>query len=257
MKTKKLFDKTEIKNLTIAAVVLGFVFSFRDWGYGETFIFSVGLYNLILTSIAAAIVLLIYQTSHKLIANRYGCKSTFRIWGIKRFWFYKRAKIKNLKIFGKKYESIKLGIILPLFISIISNGIIKFCAIGSSEISEIKLQRIGKKFKNLTDFDTAVIHLVGPMVLLFTALLLNNSEQFGNISKIAYFIAIFSMIPLSQLDGSKIFFGSPFLYTFSLAFMVLSIAVIQLTGMLTTIVFAGISAIIILILFMVKYSRLS
>ncbi len=257
MKTKNLFDKTEIKNLTIAAVVLGFVFSFRNWGYGETFILSVGIYNLILTSIAAAIVLLIYQTSHKLIAKRYGCKSTFRIWGIKRFWFYRRAKIKNLRIFGKKYESLKLGVILPIFFSFVSNGIIKFCAIGSSEISEIKLQGLGKKFRKLTDFDTAVIHLVGPMALLFTALILTNNGQFENVSKIAYFVAIFSMIPLSQLDGSKIFFGSPFLYIFSLAFMILSIAVIQLAGLLTALVFAGISAIIILILFMVKYSHLS
>ena len=43
-------------------------------------------------------------------------------------------------------NSIKTGIILPLVFIFASNGLIKFCAIGSSEISEIKLERIGKKF---------------------------------------------------------------------------------------------------------------
>ncbi len=257
MKTKKLFDKTEIKNLTVASIVLGFIFSFRQWGYGETFMFSVGLHNLILTTLSAAIVLLIYQISHKLIANQYGCKSTFRIWGIERFWFYRRSRVKNLRIFGKKYESIKVGVILPLLLSFISNGIIKFCAVGSSEVSEIKLQRPGKRFKKLTDFDNAVIHVTGPISLLFVALLLSNNLFFGNISQIAYFVAVFSMIPFSQLDGSKILFGSPFIYIFSLTFMILSIAVIQLTGLLTALVFAGISALVLLILFMVRYSYLS
>tara|TARA_Y100000034_G_C6904661_1_gene419422 strand:+ start:3762 stop:4529 length:768 start_codon:yes stop_codon:yes gene_type:complete len=254
---KNLFDKTEIKNIAIASIVLGFVFSFRKWGYGETFIPSVGTYNLIFATISSAIVLLIYQIAHKTIAKRYGCKSTFRIWGIKRFWFTKKSKISNLRIFGKKFKTIRFGIVLPLFFSFISNGIIKFCAIGSSEVSEIKMQRTGKKYKYLSDFDTAVIHLTGPISLLFLALLLSNIGKFEEISKIAYFVAIFSMIPLSQLDGSKIFFGSPFLYIFSLAFMILAIAVIQLTGLLTTLVFAGIAAIIILILFMIKYSHLS
>ena len=46
---KKIFDKKELKNLALASFVLGFIFSFRKWGYGETFIFSVGIYNLIFT----------------------------------------------------------------------------------------------------------------------------------------------------------------------------------------------------------------
>jgi hypothetical protein len=254
---KKLFDKVEIKNIAIASIVLGFIFSFRKWGYGETFIFSVGIYNLIFTTISSALVLLIYQIAHKSIAKMYGCKSTFRIWGIKRFWFNKRSKISNLRIFGKRFRTLKIGIILPLILAFFSNGIIKFCAIGSSEVSEIKVQRTGKKYKYLSDFDTAVIHLTGPISLLFLALILSGFSQFEEITKISYFVAIFSMMPLSQLDGSKIFFGSPFLYISSLAFMILTIAVIQLTGLLTTLVFAGITSVIILILFLVKDSHLS
>ena len=69
---KKLFDKTEIKSIIFAATILGFIFSFRKWGYGETFIFSVGLYNWVFASISSAIVLLIYQITHKLIAKKYG-----------------------------------------------------------------------------------------------------------------------------------------------------------------------------------------
>ena len=151
MKMKNLFNKIEIKNIAIASIVLGFIFSFRSWGYGETFIFSVGMYNWIFSIISSGIVLLIYQTAHKTIANRYGCNSTFRIWGIKKFWFTKRAKVSNLRIFGKKFKTIRVGIIIPLILSFISNGIITFCAIGSSEISEIKIQRTGKNVPMLEE----------------------------------------------------------------------------------------------------------
>ncbi len=257
MKITEIIDKTEIKNIAIASLVLGFIFSFRQWGYGETFIFSVGLNNLVLSVISSAIVLLIYQSSHKIIAKQYGCKSTFRLWSITRFWFNKRSKISNLKIFGKKFKKINVGVILPLIFSFISNGLIKFSAVGSSEISEIRIQRTNKKYEHISDFDNAVMHLVGPLSLLFVGLILHNLGQFEIISKIAYFVAIFSMVPFSGLDGSKIFFGSPFLYIFSLAFMILSIAAITLTSILTTLVFAGITALIILILFILKSSYLS
>ena len=53
--------------------------------------------------------MLIYQSVHKTIAKKYGCKSTFRIWGIKRFWFTKRAKVSNLRIFGKKLKTNSLS----------------------------------------------------------------------------------------------------------------------------------------------------
>lgn len=257
MKIKELFDKKEIRSILTASLILGFVFSFTKWGYGKTFSSNIGIYNWLHYFIASAIVLLIYQGAHKLTANSYGCKSNFHIWGIKRFWFYTRSKISNLRIFGRKYKSLKIGVILPLLFAFLSNGIFKFCAIGSSEISEISLKKVGKKFKHITDFEIAIIHLMGPLTILILALLLNNVSSFSKIAEISYLLAIYSMLPLSELDGAKVFFGSPLLYIFSLAFMILAITTIRIASPITTIMFAAIAALIIFLYFLAKFSHLA
>jgi hypothetical protein len=253
----KLFNKKEIRNIIVVSLVLGFVFSFRNWGHGASFSYNIGIYNWFHYFIAALIVLLIYQGAHKLAANAHGCKSRFHIWGINRYWVFTRSKISNLKIFGKKFSSLKIGIVLPLLFVFLSNGFIKFCAIASSEISEVRLKRIGKKFKNVTDFEIATIHLMGPLTILVLALLLNNFPSFGKIVEISYLLAIYSMLPLSELDGAKIFFGSPLLYIFSLAFMILAITFIRIASPITTIIFALLAALIIFLYFLAKHSHLA
>jgi len=253
----KLFDKVELKNITIAAITMGFIFSFRKWGYGQDFIFEVGFFNLIISTVSAGIIFLIYQCAHKIVAKQYGCRSTFRIWGIKQIGFRKNSKISNLRIFGKRFEKLNIGILLPIALSFFSNGLLKVCTIGSSEISEVKMERINKKYAYISDFDTSLMHLVGPMTLIIVSLILSGINQFEQISQMAYYLAIFSMIPFSNLDGSKVFFGSPLLYVASLAFMVLSISVIQVTGILTALIFAGIGTLMIFLMFLIKFSHLS
>jgi hypothetical protein len=249
----KIFDGKEIWSITISALMLGFVFSFRQWGSGPAFELGTGLVNLIRLSILSAIALLVYLISHKLIARNYGCGSTFRIWSIKRFWFTKRAKIKNTKIFGIKINSIKIGIILPLLFSFFSNGLLKFCAVGSSEISEIKLARTKRQFKQVTDFEIAIIHFAGPLTLTLLALILNIIPGFSDLVKISYYIAIFAMVPLAGLDGTKIFFGSAPLYLFGITFIIFSIALLILTNSLSALVFGLIAAVISLLFFIYKF----
>ena len=72
---KNIFDKKEIKSLVIASLLLGFIFSFTEWGQGNVFSLVTGFSNWIRLTIASAIILLIYQNSHKIIAKKYGCKS--------------------------------------------------------------------------------------------------------------------------------------------------------------------------------------
>jgi hypothetical protein len=251
--SKKTIDKREIGRIAVSAIILGFVFSFRQWGYGQIFELSTGLTNWLRLAILSAIILIIYQVVHKSVAKNYGCKSTFTIWGIKRFWFTKRAKIENLRIFGMKLKSIKIGIILPLLISLFSNGLLKFCAIGSSEISEIKLSRMKRPFKQVTDFEIAIIHFSGPLAVILVALLLNSFPGFSDLVKISYYIAIFAMLPLAGLDGTKIFFGSAPLYLFGITFIIFSTALLILANSLTALLFGLVAAVVLLLIFLFKY----
>ena len=67
---KKIFDKLELKNLALASFVLGFIFSFRKWGYGETFLINVGVHNLIISIVSSGIVLLIYLINNTVNSKR-------------------------------------------------------------------------------------------------------------------------------------------------------------------------------------------
>ncbi len=248
---QKTFDKQELKNLFLGAFILGFIFSFREWGYGELNL-NIGITNLIRTTILSLIVLLIYQTSHKIIAKRYGAKSTFRVWSFKRFWFTRNSKIENLNFFGKRFKTISSGVIIPIIFAFLSNGHVKFATIGSSEITEIENRRLGKKFKHLTEYELAKIHLAAPLTLLLFAIVFNNITGLTKFVEICYTLALFSMIPFSGLDGAKIFFGSVPLYIFSATFILASVLAMHILTPLLTIILSLIIGITLLISYLHK-----
>lgn len=253
MQKNKLFNPREIRGLFLGAIILGFIFSFREWGYGEVNL-NIGLINLIRATILSLVVLLVYQVSHKVIAKKYDAISTFRLWSIKRFWFTKSSKIENIKLFGKSFKTIKMGFIFPVLLSLLSNGFIRFAAVGSSEITEISRKRIGREFTHLTEFELAKIHLVGPLTTLLLALVLFQFPGFEKIVEISYMVALFSMIPFSGLDGAKIFFGSRALYLFGIVFMGLAVILMHILSPIWTLVISILTAIILLIIFLYKNS---
>ena len=236
----QIYNKKEILNLFLSAIILGFIFSARGWGH-STFNLGIGLTNLFRMSILSLIVLLVYQTSHKLIAKKYHAHSTFKIWHLQRWWFTKNSKFK---------KSVPAGIILPLFFSLISNGFIKFAAIGSSEVVSIKRKRIGKKFKHITENELARIHLVGPLSILLLSLILIQFPGFNEIVKIAYTLAIFSMFPFSGLDGGKVFFGSLPLYIFGTGFIILTAILMQFLAPIWVLILSIITALSLALIFL-------
>lgn len=241
----KFLNGRETLNILLAALILGFIFSFKEWGYGENFSISIGLMNLIRASIISIIVLLICQISHKLVALRNDTLSRYSFWSIQRYWFRAKSKFKN---------PIKIGIFIPILLAIISNGFIKFAAVGTSELKEIKHRRIGKTFKHLTEYQTAVIHLAGPITLLLLATLLSPIQALSKLVLISYNVAIFSMLPLSNLDGAKVFFGSIPLYIFSIVFMLATIILINIANPIITLILSVLLAIILLIIFLYKHN---
>jgi len=236
----EIYNKKEILNLFLGAIILGFIFSARGWGH-STFNFGIGFSNLIRMSILSFIVLLTYQTSHKLIAKKYHAHSTFRLWSMRRWGFTKNAKFKR---------PFPAGIIIPLFFSLISNGFLNFAAIGSSKITTINKKRIGKKYKHISEQELAKIHLVGPLTILLLSLILIQFPSFEEIVKISYTLAIFSMLPISGLDGGKIFFSSLPLYIFGFGFICLATILIQFLAPVWTLIISIITAIILLSIFL-------
>ncbi|MBX4211937.1 hypothetical protein KW787_00575 [Candidatus Pacearchaeota archaeon] len=132
-----------------------------------------------------------------------------------RVWMMDRYGWKPHQHFKKEVPS---GIIVPLFLSIITLGTIKFMGILTYEARALKV-RAAKRFgpysyTEMTDWHNGLIGAAGIVGILLLALITylvpTNLEM---LAKMAVFYALSSMIPFSKLDGTQIFFGSRVLWT--------------------------------------------
>ena len=240
--------KEGFHDILVAAIVVGFAFSFRSWGY-ESFSLLIGLSNWLSFTILALISILFRHLITRWIASKYLVESSFKIWDMKRFWFAKNNKFPQY-ILGFKIKSIKLGVLIPILFSLLTNGILKIITVGNTRIKEMPSRRIHKKYKKITEFESAVIYLTGPISNLLLALIFTsvNAEGFSRLIEMNYLLAILHLLPLPGLDGIKVFFHSRPLYLFIVAFSILSIAFIQLSNIIATLILSIVLAFLIMVL---------
>ena len=95
--------------------------------------------------------------------------------------------------------------------------------------------------------ELAVIATIGTLTSLFIALIFQilNFKGFEHFITMNYLIAIYSLIPLENLDGIKILFGSLPIYLFTLILIIASLVLINITSLILTILLAIIIATII------------
>lgn len=207
-----MFSKKEVKEIIISIFILGFIFGFND--KRELFNFWHWSYNLFLMIMLCGITLLAIILVFKVIAKKRDCFAEYEIW-----------RIKRISLMSKLKGGIPLGIIGGIIITFISLGKIYFPLVGSFKIKELKHRRIGRKFVNLGEFEEGLINLSWPLTNLFLFLIANIFGSFGlNLAMfktINIWMALFYMLPVSNLSGAKIFFGSRYLYFFTFAFIIL------------------------------------
>ena len=248
-----LFNKTEVKHLVISALVLGFVFGFDDGS--ASFEFSFWLINLIKVSILCLIVLVVQELGQKLVASRSGCSTEHRIWKLKRYGFSKAAefsKDKKPSWMPVWFGSLPLGILIPVLITILSTGQLKFALVGISLIAINPAYRLGRKYTQLTEFERAKIALTGPLTAILFALLLSvfpSSNLTSMLISIASIFALTNIIPLPKLDGGETFFGSRALFVFGAAFIIGCFYLINFLNLFTVLSLSLIIAVILVILY--------
>lgn len=130
-------------------------------------------------------------------------------------WRFSRWGIKPHQEFKKE---VQFGIILPLVLSVLSLGAIKFSTFLSYEARALR-RRAAKRFgpfsyTEMTEWHHAVIGAAGIIAVLLIALIVYfmpfNLEY---PAKLAVFYAFSNMLPLPKTDGMQILFGSRVLYT--------------------------------------------
>ncbi|MBS3060446.1 MAG: site-2 protease family protein [DPANN group archaeon] len=164
----ELFDKTEVTHLFISIVTISLAFSLP-------FFLS---FPIVLITVGLGFVL--HEIAHKITAIKYGCTAYYRAW--------------------------MHGLVLAIFLAIMTAGSLVFAAPGAVHIYK----------SNLTRRENGIISLAGPMtnVLLagvFYYLALNGI--FTDIARIGItvnlFLGFFNLIPLFILDGKKVYDWSP------------------------------------------------
>lgn len=182
----------------------------------------------------------------KLLAKKYGCNTIIDLWRLKRIKFRKELKSK-----------VPIGIILAVLVYILSRGQIFFAAITSLNITIKKAYRIGKKFTHLTNFESAKIAVVGPLINILLALLASpfNIPLIKPFITINVAIAISYMLPFPGIDGGTIFFGSKPLYVASAIFIGVIALIMNFLSGIATLIIATIFAIAALISYLYCESK--
>lgn len=193
----------EIGQIVIAIITLGFVAGFVELVQGNIKSFSYIV-------LFGAIIIGINIVTKKIVASRLDADVEHEVWRMQRFWFNPSDKFN---------KSIYAGVIIPVFVAIISLGTIKLMTLLTYETRALK-RRAAKRFgpysfTEMTDFHNALVGASGIIACLAITFITYWLPYTGTetIAKMATFYAFFNMIPISKLDGSQIYFGSRVLWS--------------------------------------------
>jgi hypothetical protein len=175
--------------ILLAAVILSFSVSFPR--------FTLFFYALV----SFIIIISLSIIAKKLVAYHYEARAEVRFWEWYQFYWGKKSHFKR---------PIPMFWLAPL-LSLISLGYVWFLAILEYDVQP-NPERVSKRhgiyrFTEMTDTQVAAIGSAG-VVMCFILAMLGYVIGLGLFSKLATYYAIWSLVPIGSLDGSRILFGS-------------------------------------------------
>ncbi len=188
-----MFSPKEIGIIIATTIVLAF---------SVTLVKSMDVFLYALISIF--IILLANTLAKKISGYSFDADVEVGIWGFKRYGFKPEKKSK---------KEIPAGLIFPILSKIIfiPFGMFTWMASMVFEV-KAKVYRAAKRqgyyaFSSMNESHIAQIAATGIIINLFLALA-GYFIGFPLFAKLNIWFAVFNMIPLSNLDGNKIFFGN-------------------------------------------------
>lgn len=178
MKKYNGFTKQEMVYMFITSVLAGFYLSFDDWGVGEYNV-ATGLENFLAATFAVFLILATVVLVQKYLGSIFGYK------------------------IGYMYSWV--GLLVGLFITLVSYGAFPFFLPGGINYEIIKTARLGKFNRSYKYSEMFTIASVAVIIPLFFALLFGSffltteTELFRHITIAALLFALFALIPLPQM----------------------------------------------------------
>jgi len=185
--------RNEILVIILASVIIALTISLKNY--------SLIIYALI----SFLIIITINIIVKKIIAYYLEADLRTKLWSIYQYGFRKSSHFK-----------IPLPMVwLPIVIGFLTRGYFWWLGILEFDV-EPRTERVSRRhglyrFSEITEWHLAVIATFGIIANLIIAIIgyLTGFEQFARFS---IYFAAWNLIPLSSLDGSKIFFGSKALW---------------------------------------------
>lgn len=211
------FTLTEVRDIAICAIMIGFIFSFTDWGV-DKFNISIGIRNLINTIFIVALAFLVHITAQKIYSINKGYEAIFK--------------------------NFVPGLLLGVILVVLTNGLFKVIIFGGITLSAIALQRVGHEKPIIKHIEMGMATFMGPLANILLALFFKILANYGLNAEIAtkamsinIWMAIFSMIPFAilinpfialtprpklipSMNGSTILFSSRLIYAFGVVFVI-------------------------------------
>ncbi|MFZ1970780.1 MAG: hypothetical protein WAU65_01200 [Candidatus Nanoarchaeia archaeon] len=195
-----MFNKKEVATIIIAAIIIAF----------STSLLLGGIIAFLWTLLAVFVLILINVLAKKIFGFYLETETEIK------FWEINGMGIKKRKNFNKPFP---MGAFLPLLSKIVLFPLNGFAWMASL-VFEVKpkSQRAAKRhglytFSEMTEEHIGYIAAAGILATLVFAVI-GYLLGFTEFSKLSLYYALFNMIPISSLDGNKIFFGNIVLWSF-------------------------------------------
>jgi len=208
-KIKKYFKFTplEIRSLIIAILVIAFIISFRDWGRAS-FDLTLGLFNYFNAILIVALSFLIHISVQRIWALGTGYRLEWKMWSF--------------------------GLLFGLIVVFLTNGVFWVILPGGFIVHHMAGHRLGWFRYGINYWAIGLIAVTGPVATIFLAAIFKSLGGFlanSLIQKVVIFnivYAVYSILPVPPLDGSRTFYGSRMLFAFSTAFIVATAILLNL-----------------------------
>ena len=202
------FSPSEIRGLILAIFVTAFIISFREWGRGDEINFAFGGLNFFNAILIVTLSFLVHISIQRIFGLITGLRVEWKMWGF--------------------------GLLLGLIFAFLSNGNIWLILAGGIIVHHTGGHRLGWFRYDINWWALAMITVVGPvasmaLAVVFKALGVAISTaliQKAIVFNIAY--ALYSILPIPPLDGSRVVYGSRMLYVFTAAGLVATAILLSL-----------------------------
>ncbi|MBD3252584.1 hypothetical protein GF386_02545 [Candidatus Pacearchaeota archaeon] len=208
-----MFNEKEIIWIIITIIIFGFIIIFPAQTFNP------------LILIVPVLIVLTDVIVKKIAAPNFNLEVKFKMWELYRYGFYERDHFK---------KPIPMGLILPFFLSLFSLGSLKIFTFLQFNYKDLHLRRALKatgegqhRRWHINEKDPAFTASWSHLALIALAVI-GASFSFPELAKYSIYYGLWNIIPFSQLDGSKMFFGSPVTWCFVLILYVIALATVFL-----------------------------